>query len=368
MANDRAVSGAAQGAAAGATVGGPWGAVIGGGLGLVGGIMGDSAAADAQKKADALAAQRQALLNGLTVPDQTVNYASKQVGSMLDPRLQVADQLASHDALQNVNLDPRLAASKMNALQTLQSIAGHGFTPDEMNALQSQRSARESDLTSKLKAIQQQQDMRGVGNSDMALSQRMLEAQGSANRGAQDARDLQAQGYKRSLDAISAGGNLANQYENTDYLRQENLANALNNRERVNFNETSNVNKSNTDRFNNALATNFNRQNSIADSNTNLQNSQQDMRNQLGQNAYDNKFKKIKEMIGSSNSESQRNINETSGRNARTGGMLEGIGQIGAGLISANNSSGDTVSAQNGNTGNSGYTGYKSGSFGNGGI
>jgi uncharacterized membrane protein len=334
--NDKALSGAASGAATGTAIMPGWGTAIGAVAGGLMGAMGDSASEGDQKRIEEAQARNLALYNNLLVPNQQVNYENLTEGVQLDPRLQVADQLQGRDNLQDINLDPRLAQAKMNSLEAMQKIAGGGFTPQELNALQEQRSNREADLTSKLKALQQNQDMRGVGNSDMALAQRMMEAQGSANRGAQDARSLQAQGMQRSMQAIIDGGNLANQYENTDYSRQGNLAQAKNARELTNFRETASVNQGNVDRFNNALANNVARSRSVADQNAGINNTQQDMRNTLAQRAFQNNVTKITGQSGANANDAAAAQNNINASNSQWGGLMSGAMQAGAAYMGSN--------------------------------
>lgn len=337
--NSSVVNSTVQGAGAGAA-GGPWGAAIGGGVGLIGGLIGQDNERKRAAAAEEAAKKNQALWDALVNPNQTVNYENMQVGPNVDPRLATAQTMSAHDNLQDINLDPRLANAKMQSLETLQKIAGSGFTPEELNALQKQQSSQGADLTSKLKQIQQQQDMRGVGNSDMAMSQRMMEAQGSANSGAQAARDLQAQGLRRSLDAITQGGNLANSYENTEYARGQNLANSQNARDLQNFSEASRTNASNVDRFNRALESNVGRARTVGDSNTAIRNSQQDQNNTLGQQHFNRGVTKITGSQGVNNSEAANAATGAANSNQMWGGVLQGLGQAGAAALSSNKQNG----------------------------
>lgn len=334
--NGKALSGVVSGAGTGFMAGGPIGAAVGGVLGGLGGMFGDSADSANEERIAKAQAANLALYNQLVVPDQTVDYQNLSNGPMLDPRLQNVDQLSANDNMQDINLDPRLAQAKMNSLDVLSKIAGSGFTASELNALQEQRSAQESDLTSKLKALQQNQQARGVGNSDMALSQQMMEAQSNANRGAASSRALQAEGLQRSLNAITQGGNLANQFENTDYSRQQNLANALNTRENTNFRERANVNASNVNRFNEALVNNTARIRSVADSNVGIGNKQQDERNRLGQNKFGNEISKIQGQSGANSADASSAQQGIADSNATWGGLLSGAAQVGAAYAQGN--------------------------------
>lgn len=302
-----------------------------------GGILGNELSRGDRTAAEDQIKGIQALYNNIKLPsvdDQKLNLQQYGQGQQMSAQLDNAQQLAAQDALQNVNLDPRLKQTQMNALETLSKISGKGFTPDELNAIQQQRDAREGDLTSKLKQIQQQQDMRGIGNSDMALSQKMLEAQSSANRGAQDARDMQAQAFKRSLDAVSQGANLAGNIDATDYARQAQLAQNLNSRELQNLQQRSQVSSSNVDRFNRALESNVNRANTVADNNVNLGNQQQGFNKGLLDKNFQNELQLAAGKAGTNRDAAAMYQN----RADRTAQQISGIGSgIGQGLLSLPN-------------------------------
>lgn len=332
----KALGGAAQGAAAG-SVAGPWGAAIGGAVGLVGGIMADDAASAEAKAQAKAAAERMALYNSIAIPEEFIDYKQLSDGAMIDPRMGVAEQLSMQDNLANIQLDPRLANAKTQALESLQSIASGGFTAEEMMDMSRNRNAIESDLTSKLKQIDQQQQSRGVNTSDMGIAQKMLEAQSAANRGAQDAREREARAMGRSLQAISDSGNLAANYENTDYNRQQALANSLNSRENTNLQQRANVNRDNISAFNDALRTNVGRLNTVSDANTGLVNQQQQDKNAIGQRKFNNQLTMAGAKSGlTSNSDVAAGVAKRD--RAETGDMISNLINTGGALYAQNKS------------------------------
>lgn len=292
---------------------------------IVGGVAGNVLSQGDRDAANDQIKQITDLYANLKTPDieqMKVDLQDYATGPSYTAKEDTAEQLAMSDALQNIQLDPRLKQTQMNALETLNKIAGSGFTPDELNALQEQRSAREGDLTSKLKAIQQQQEMRGVANSDMGIAQKMMEAQSSSNRGAADARALEAEAFKRSLQAITQGSDLAGQIDNTDYARQANLAQNLNQRELTNLQQRAGVNASNVDRFNDALRMNISRQQGVSDKNVDLSNNQQQYNKQLLQQDFQNQQAKVAGLAGAKNAQAQQYQNNANA----TAGMFQGIG------------------------------------------
>lgn len=290
-----------------------------------GGLLGDAMSGGDRDKASAAAASIADLYKNINIPDiesQKVNPALYNAGAQMVAREATPEQLAMQDNLQNISLDPRLKDTQMSALETLKQIAGAGFTPDELAGLTSQRGKREADLTSQLKGINQQQQMRGIASSDAGLAEKLLAAQAGANRTAEEARALEAQGFKRSLDAISQGANLAGNIDNTDYTRQAALAQNLNNRELVNLNQRANVNNSNVDRFNKALEYNLNRTNTVDDKNVATSNNAQAYNKELLQNQFNNTMT----LAGAKSGVATGQANMYNQQADRTAGKYAGIG------------------------------------------
>ena len=292
---------------------------------IAGGVAGNLLSQGDRDKASAEIEGIKDLYANIQLPDieqMKLDLQQYQTGPEYNPQMGVAEQLAMQDALQNVQLDPRLKQTQMNTLDVLQKIAGSGFTPDELNALQEQRSAREADLTATLKGQQQQQDMRGIGNSDMALAQRMMEAQGSANRGAADARALEAEAYKRSVDAMAQGANLASNIDATDYARQAQLAQNLNQRELTNLQQRATTKASNLDAFNKSLESNVANVRDTLNKNTALRNQQQQYNKGLAQQQFGNQMF----LAGAKAGAAGTAANMYGNRADSTAGMFSGIG------------------------------------------
>lgn len=294
-------------------------------MNIGGGALGDMFSNGDRGAAGNELSKIQQMYNNIKLPtleEQQVDLNEYQSAGNLTPQMEQALQLQQQDALENIQLDPRLRQTQMNSLDTLSKIAGKGFTPDELNAAQQMQSRNEADLTSKLKQLQQQQDMRGVGTSDMALAQRMMEAQSSANRGAENARDLESQAFKRSLDAISQSGNLAGNIESQDYGRGLNLANAKNSRELTNYNAAEGANKSNVDRFNRALEYNLGANQDVMNKNTGIQNQQQLHNKDLYQTQFGNQM----QLAGAKAGAGQTMANQYQNQANRTSKQFAGIG------------------------------------------
>lgn len=315
-----------------------WAAAIPSLLQIAAGVQGNQQANQQSGDAANTLAKNRSLYEQLLIPsieDQRLDLQQYTSAGNLVNKEDVAEQLAMQDALQNINLDPRLKQTQMDQLNTLQKIAGSGFTPDELYAMDTQRGKNEADVTSRLKQLQQQQDMRGMGNSDLALASRMQEAQSGANRSAEDARAQQALGFKRSLEAITQAGNLAGNIDQTDYNRQAALAQNLNQREATNLNQRSSVNRSNVDRFNQALASNLQNQQNIMNQNTGLANTQQQFNKGLAQTQFQNQLQKIGGITGANTSIAKGQEAGADRTRDLYGGVANSIGQFGQAFINS---------------------------------
>lgn len=321
----KAIGGALSGAIQGGATGGVAGAITGGLLGGAGGLFGGD---DEDNSAEL--ARIQALWDNLYVPTQedlAVAYNDFGYVGDITPQMLQAEQLAANDAYQNINVDPRLKQTQMNQLDTLSKIAGAGFTPDELASMEAARMQREADVSSKMKQMLQQQDARGVGNSDMALAQRMMEAQSAANRGAADARQEQAEAYKRSLNAITAAGTLAGNMGEQDYSRQADLAKALNTRENTNLSQRANTNTANVDAFNKALESNRNLRQDVSNKTTGSRNAQMDANSRAFDRAFNMGESKVRGQVGAVEGQMKQNDANQAADNALWSGVINSATQ-----------------------------------------
>ena len=310
-----------------------WGAIAGAALPIVAGAIGNDQASGARGDASRNLAEILAMYQNIATPDiekMKLNLQNYQDVYNYNPQMQTAEQLSSQDNLQNIQLDPRLRQQQVGALDMFNQMAQGGFTPDQLVAMDAQRRQTEGDLTSRLASMQSNQDARGVGNSDFALAQRMMEAQSSANRAAQDNAAARAQAFQQQVNAGMQGANLAGNIEQQDYVRQAALANSQNNREMVNLGQRANVNQSNVANFNDALKSKTTNTQNISNQNTGLANTQQEYNRGLLQTDFNNKLKKAEGVSGA-----QRGVAaDRAADGQRTADMWAGIGSgVSKGLL-----------------------------------
>lgn len=310
---------------------------LAGAANLVGGEMGRRAAQSDKDKAAAALQGYNSQLNAISLPDtekMKLLLEKYQSAGTLAPQQEIAQQLSEQDALQDIQLDPRLRQTKMNQLEMLQKLGDTSFTPDEQAKLNSMRRQVEGDNTSRMRSMLEDQSRRGVGSSEAALAARMIAGQGAANRAGQDAEAMAGQAFQRALQAKQGAGELAGQIENTDYSRASELARALNSREAANVASSANVQQRNIDRFNTAQASNLANAQNTMNMNTGLSNQQQQYNRGLEQTAFENKLAK-QGRLGTSATNLSRMYDQNAADTAKMyQGVGAGVGQmIGAGSM-----------------------------------
>lgn len=316
------------------------GSIIGAALPIIGGIIGRDQSGGDRRTADEMNAAALAQLQGLTPPEVEalkLNLEGLQSAGQLTPQQEQAQQLAARDALQDVNLDPRLKQAQMNQLELLQKIGTTGITPAEQAQMNQMRQSVEADNQARTKQMLEQQQARGLGSSESALAARMLGAQAEANRQSQSTQDLAGQAFNRALQATSQAGGLAGNMEAADYSRQANLANALNAREQYNVGQKANVGNRNVDRFNTAQAANLANAQRLSDANTGIRNQQQQYNKNLLVDDYGRKVDKAQLVSGGLRSRAGDFSSRAEGTEANAIGMTEGLTKGGMALANAFN-------------------------------
>lgn len=291
------------------------------GGGLLGNLLG---AGDRSAAVDA-ARSGQAAFQDIAIPDVDrmrlllEEYAS---AGNLSPEEMQALQVSLQDQLSNVQTDPRLKQAQMDALSFLEKTGQGGLTPIEAAELARLRQQTEADSQSRIKALLQQQDTRGVGSSDMALAARMQEAQAAANRQAQGTSDIAGQAFQRALQSMAQGANLAGSMEQSDYARQAALADAQRAREMADWQNRQDIMNQNVQARNTAQQFNLQNQQNLLNQNVGLRNTQQQYNKELLQREFENRMDRARGISGAAETASgalQR-------RGDSTANMWQGIG------------------------------------------
>lgn len=246
-------------------------ALVSGGLNIAGGLAGQEGSKGARAREEELTKEQLNVWKNLALPEfKDLNLQRFQQTGEMAPTTEAAEQLSMIDQLQNIQLDPRLRTAQMSALDTLQKLGQTGMTPEQRAELNAITRKTEAENQARLQQLLQQQDVRGVGSSDMGLAMRALEAQGAANRQAETSERTAATGFRQALEAITQAGGLAGQIEGTDYTRGSRLAEAQRLREMTNLGQRSDVQQRNVAARNAAQLFNLQQAQDIANRNVNL--------------------------------------------------------------------------------------------------
>ena len=203
---------AAAGAAAGSIIPGI-GNLIGGGLGALGGILGSIFAGPNQSNANAayLAAAQEIQAVGAppNMAAQIVLNKFSQAG-LYTPALQ---QAIAQTMPANVTTNPSLQNAQMAALTQMQQVAGGGMNPQQLAALTQGQQAGAQAQQAQQQQIMQNMQARQMGGSGAEFAQRLMAAQGGANMASNAGIQAAGNASANALNAMSQGGNLANQIQ-----------------------------------------------------------------------------------------------------------------------------------------------------------
>lgn len=323
-------------------------------ISAVSAIAGKSAQDNATKAAENQYKDMMNRIAAVQLPDieqQKINLAQYLSGGKLTPEQEQAQQLAAADALQNVNVDPRLKQAQMQNLQLLQRLGeSGGYSPIEAAQLSAMERKVEADNASRLKAMLEQQEARGMGSSDAALASRMIESQSAANRQAEQSQNIAAQGMQRALQAMSGAGSLAGQMGQQEYQQQANLANSLNQREQFNALQRAGVNQRNVGEANAAQRFNLANSQEIANKNIDLANQQQQYNKALLQQRYNNEMAKATGVNNAGSALPQLTLDKGAAQAGMYGTIGKGLGQAAYGYFGQKNpvdSTEDTINQIN---------------------
>lgn len=279
------------------------------------GLTDSGAAADLY--ADATDSQRAILrrLDAIDLPDiekLKVALQSPELVGLLE-----AEQL-DPTALEDIEQDPRLAETQLQALRGLQERSQEGLTQADKFAIEEglEQAAQQEKATRA--SIERDLAERGLADSGTALMSKLQGSQASANRARDNARALAMQSIQSKQQALQNAGQLAGQIQGQDFSRQSQIAAAKDRIAQANAQNRQQVSGQN-------LAA---RQN-IANQRANIQNQQQLYNKGLYQQQFQNQLSKA----GAQNQATQNLANTYAQQagakaqaDANTIGTLAGLG------------------------------------------
>lgn len=297
---------------------------------IIAGAMGQNAAAGAQQQSEQILKDLYAKYANLQIPDiekQRLVLEDYKSSGVYDPAVETALGISEHDPMQDIAVDPRLKQAQMNQLETLSKLGETGFSPVERAELSAMQRKVEADNTSRLQQILQQQDQRGVGSSEAGLAARLQSSQSAANRQAQEAEQIAAQGFERALQAKMGAGQLGAQMEASQFGQEAQKAGAQTNREMVNFNNRNSVQSRNIAAQNQGQMYNLQNDQNVMNQNVGLHNQQQQYNKSLEQQKFQNELQKLGGMSGSGQNLSNQYANSATQTRQNYAQMGAGVGQ-----------------------------------------
>jgi len=317
------------GTAGGALIGGPAGAAIGGSIG--GAIDAESAASGDRDKADALREQALAQLTGISLPDydkMQLALQHYQITGEITPELEAAIAQGP-SAFENINVDPRLKANQMQALEQMSGLASGDIKPSDMAGFELARRNAAAEAQAKQGQILQEMQQRGQAGSGAELLARMTSAQSGADR-LQQAQLQQAQAMQQAREAaISNMANMAGNIRSQDYSQASDLARARDIVAQQNVANARQVQAANVAAKNQAKQSNWTNAQDIANRNVDIANQQQQYNNNLARQKFEDQLNLGKAKAGALSGNAQ--ASDT--RAGQTADMWSGIGSaVGKGI------------------------------------
>lgn len=259
---------------------------------IIGGVLGQNAASGSTKLSEDYAKKALNALNGVNAPNidemklALQNYA---LTGEYNPLVEQAINL-SGTAMEDVNIDPRLKANQMDALNEISQKAKSGLTQEDLAAFELAQRNSQSESQAKQNQILQEMAQRGQGGQGAELTARLKANQDSTNN-LMNAGLQQAVAQEQArMAALSEMANQSSNIRNQDYNEQADLAKAKDLIAQYNAQNSQSVNQRNVASQNNAQLTNLQAKQALSNANTDLANEQQKYNKSLLQQDFNNRM------------------------------------------------------------------------------
>ena len=174
-----------------------------------------------QREAMAAQAEQMKMLKELPLPElQELVLKNPELVGLLE-----AEELGP-SALEDVQTDPRLAETQMQALQSIKERAEQGLTSEDKLAMEQMLGQADAAAKSRQQGLMQEMARRGTLDSGASLAASLAGQQSTASNARQQAMQMAAQSSANRLQAAQQMGSMAGQMEQADFGRQANLASA----------------------------------------------------------------------------------------------------------------------------------------------
>jgi hypothetical protein len=273
-------------------------------LNIVGGLLGGQAA---RRESDIALQQLEAARGqfaNIQLPDiEKLRLRPEELlsaGQITPEEYQVLAQLGP-SALENIQLDPRLRADQLTALDSARERALQGFTAEDRAMLDQYMRGVTSSIQSQQQAALENAARRGVADSGIQLAAALQGSQGEANRLSQQAVQQAALRVQNQAQNAQNMANLASQIEGRDYSRAADLAQRQDAISQFNQQLGQRVGEQNVQLRNQAQAANLANRQRIQDTNVGLRNAAQENFQQLNQQRFQNELARAQGTAGQLN-------------------------------------------------------------------
>ncbi len=295
---------------------------------VVGGIMGQNAAAGRQASADAARQQALAAFSGIQAPsvaDQQLALQQYQNSGNLTPEMIQALQQGPN-AMAGIQTDPRLVQAQMAALQQLSTTGQMGMTPAEQAALSQAQQQAAGQAQAKNAQILDQFARTGMGGSGAQLAAQLSNSQNSAQMLANNSNQVAQNAQQNALQAMAQSGQLGGQMQGQQFGQQAQIAQAQNYINQFNTMNSQNTQNQNVQAANAAALRNLQNQQNISAQNTQLGNQQQQYNKQLLQQQFNNNMARASGMAGQYQGIAQANQQQAGNIANSYAGIGQGVG------------------------------------------
>lgn len=294
---------------------------------IIGAIAADRAGKRAQDTAEAqLRAGREALAK-VKLPElekQRIALEELALTGEYDPILEQLIELGP-SAMEEIEIDPRLRAAQMRALEQLGEVSESGLTEADMAAIEEARRGAEASSQARQEQILQDMQQRGQGGSGAELAARLAAGQAATDRQGQASLQIAQEANKRALEALLQRGELGSRIRAQEFGEASDVARARDLINRFNVQSAQGLQQRNVGTQNLAQQLNLSERQRIADQNIALRNQQQMYNKELLRQRYLDELNRQKAMYGMA----QDQARNTMSAGAREAGLYS---QIGAGV------------------------------------
>ena len=302
---------------------------IGAGANILGNVLGAREGAAAQDRAASLQRQAQERLAAIGLPEfEEYTPELLEVLGQLDPELE-QEIRQNQSELSNIQVDPRLQAEQMSALEMLSGLSEGGLSEADLAGLEKARRGASQQAQAQQASILQNMQQRGLGGSGAELIARLQAGDAAADRELDANLDIAQLAQARALQALGQRAGLAGQIRSQEFGEQERVAQARDAINQFNTQLEAQRQARNAGAQNQAQQANLNLRQETANRNVGILNDAQIQRNQQLQQQFQNQMARA----GGQNQITQQQAGLELERGRSQAGLYSGIANaVGGGL------------------------------------